>query len=656
MAEVGSAFVTLVPSARGFGSATEKQVGPELNKSGGRVGKAFGTAIKAGALAVAATAAIGVAFAKDAIQAASDLGETVAKTNQIFGNRAGNYLARWADDAATSMGQSKQQALDAAATFGVFGKSAGLRGEDLAHFSTKFTHLASDLASFNNAEPQEAIDAIGAALRGEAEPIRRFGVLLDDATLRQEALRLGLIKNTKQALKPHQKVLAAEAAIYKQTADAQGDFERTSGGLANQQRILSAQWQDLKTDLGAGLLPIATRVFGFLNDTAIPAVRDLGPAFQQIGGFITPVAENIRGFFTSFGSGENRAKLEEIRTVAMSVFNGIRDVVVAVFPQVRQTVASVFASVKSIFFDAVTIIRVLWNAFGANLLRYLKSTFNNILQVVRGAFQIIAGIFKLIKSVLTGDWRGAWEAIKQILRGAWNVIVGLVKQGWNVIRTAFSSAGTILRGIFSRIWDGIQQLARAAWDGIQDIVSDGASDLIAAIRAVPGKIISSALGLFQNAGRRLIEGFVNAMRGAGGLVADIAGNVWDAVRGMLNSAISQLNSALEFRIDTPGPGGITINPPNIPMLASGGVVTRATLAVIGEGSEDEAVLPLSKLSGMLARARSAGAESAPSGGGLHGRRLYLVLDDGTSLGGYIDERIDSAADLAAEYARAGGRR
>ena len=75
-------------------------------------------------------------------------------------------------------------------------------------------------------------------MRGEAEPLRQYGVLLDDASLRQAALELGIISTTKNALTPQQKVLAAQALIYQQTGTAQGDFARTSDGLANKTRIL----------------------------------------------------------------------------------------------------------------------------------------------------------------------------------------------------------------------------------------------------------------------------------------------------------------------------------------------------------------------------------------------------------------------------------
>ena len=244
------------------------------------ISKAFDKVKIAAAAATAAGVAFAVKYGKDAIVAASNLAETVSKVGVIFGQSA-KQVEAFAEEAATGLGQSKQQALDAAATFAIFGKSAGLAGDDLVKFSTDFTSLASDLASFNNTSPEDAILAIGSALRGEAEPLRRYGVLLDDASLRQAALELGIISTTKNALTPQQKVLAAQELIFRQTGDAQGDFARTSDGLANSQRILAAQLDNVKTTIGTALLPIASQLFGEFTKRLIPAVEGFAETFQN---------------------------------------------------------------------------------------------------------------------------------------------------------------------------------------------------------------------------------------------------------------------------------------------------------------------------------------------------------------------------------------
>ena len=192
------------------------------------------------------------AFVKT-VKDASDLNETITKTGVIFGTASGE-ITSFAKAAADSMGQSQKQAMDAASTFGIFGKSAGMSGTELVDFSTSLTKLSSDFASFFNTSPEEAIIAIGAALRGENEPIRRFGVLLDEATLKQRALALGIYDGT-GTLNAQQKVLSAYSEILSQSTDAQGDFERTQDGLANRTRTLTANLSDLSATIGQNLLP-----------------------------------------------------------------------------------------------------------------------------------------------------------------------------------------------------------------------------------------------------------------------------------------------------------------------------------------------------------------------------------------------------------------
>lgn len=301
MSEIGSAYYTLgartdkleqdFDAAEGKIGASGKAAGDKFQK-----GIGDGTSKVKGHLDMVkgALAALGVVigiqtvvkFFGDAIRAASDLNEVVSKTGQIFGQEALPGLEEWAATAAEAFGQSKRQALEGASTFAIFGKSAGLAGQDLVGFSTGLVELASDLASFHNTSPEEAITAIGAALRGENEPIRRFGVLLDDATLRAKAMEMGLISTTKNALTPQQKVLAAHQLILAQTSDAQGDFARTADGLANSQRTMAATWEDALAAIGDALLPLATGIVTLAKDVIPPFVTVLSTVIAVIGGVV----------------------------------------------------------------------------------------------------------------------------------------------------------------------------------------------------------------------------------------------------------------------------------------------------------------------------------------------------------------------------------
>jgi hypothetical protein len=233
-----------------------KGLSGKMEKYGKRMAAAF-------AVAAAAAGAMAVKIGLESVKAASDLNEEVSKAEVIFGDVADEIKA-FSKTADRALGLTQKEALSAASTFATFGKASGLAGKDLSAFSKGATTLASDLASFYNTNADEAITAIGAALRGESEPIRKFGVLLNDATLKAKAMEMGLYDGS-GALDVQAKSLAAYEVILDQTTDAQGDFSRTSDGLAGQQKILTAQLENLKTTMGTNLLPVAKEVITQLN-------------------------------------------------------------------------------------------------------------------------------------------------------------------------------------------------------------------------------------------------------------------------------------------------------------------------------------------------------------------------------------------------------
>ena len=385
MAEIASAWVSLVPSTKGFGSKLTSQVGGEVDGAGKSMGSRFG---KVFALAGAGLAAAGIgSFFKGAIEQASGLQEAGTKIQAIFGGGS-NAVQKFADQGAAALGQTKLEVLNAAANFGTFGKAAGLSGGKLAEFSTGFTTLATDLASFNNTTPEEAVEAIGSALRGEAEPMRRFGVLLDDATLRNEALKLGLIKTTKDALTPQQKVLAAQAAIYKQTGDAQGDFQRTSGGLANQQRILSAQWTDMKARIGSALLPVVTKFVTFLNANLVPGISKVAAALSKARAFVSYLAAAFSSGFTTGLSSSGSGPF----AFATRIGEAFGDLLPKVQSVITQLVASMTPLVRSVQANFMPVLQTMAATFTGTVLPAVTSLATYLAGKLFPVFTQIVGI------------------------------------------------------------------------------------------------------------------------------------------------------------------------------------------------------------------------------------------------------------------------
>ena len=372
-----------------------KQANGDVETSSNKLSE-FGK--KAGIAFAAAAAAAGVMAIKigvDAVKAASDLSETISKVGVLFGDTSKD-IEKFADGAASSLGQTKQQALDAAATFATFGKAAGLSGKDLSKFSIDFVKLSSDLASFNNTSPEQAINAIGSALRGEAEPLRAYGVLLDDASLRQAALELGIISTTKNALTPQQKVLAAQELIYKQTGAAQGDFERTSDGLANKTRILTAQLENAKVTIGEALLPIVLELTTFFSTNVIPIVQSVADAFGSnkdktagVNGILTTLVNTISGLVIPIFNGMKSAfdKIKATIVENKDEFQAFFDVIKAAAPIIGTVIGKAFEVIGSI---ATVVLNLISNVLAA-IKPLLNTAIDGINLVIRGLNLIKVG-------------------------------------------------------------------------------------------------------------------------------------------------------------------------------------------------------------------------------------------------------------------------
>lgn len=205
-----------------------------------------------------------VAVTEQAIGAASDLNEQLSKTRVVFG-RSSRGVVAWSKTTSSAFGISRRAALGTASSFGALFRPLGITGKVAAQQSQSLTELGADLASFYNTDVASALDAIRSGLVGESEPLRQYGVLLSETRVQQVALADSGKKSAK-SLTNQEKALARIKIIFEDTGVAQGDFARTSEGLANQSRTLSANLDDLEAKIGGKLTPTLTIATGALND------------------------------------------------------------------------------------------------------------------------------------------------------------------------------------------------------------------------------------------------------------------------------------------------------------------------------------------------------------------------------------------------------
>ena len=202
-------------------------------------------------------------FGADAVQAASDLEEVQNVVDVTFGDGAAK-IESWAKAAGTQFGLTETQAKRFTSTLGAMMKSAGLAGPEIVDMSTDLAGLAADMASFYNMDFDTAFQKIRSGISGETEPLKQLGINMSVANLEAYALTQGITTAFDQMSQGEQTMLRYQY-LMQATADAQGDFARTSDGYANSVRQLQTNIENLKTNVGGILLPIVNDVVAGIN-------------------------------------------------------------------------------------------------------------------------------------------------------------------------------------------------------------------------------------------------------------------------------------------------------------------------------------------------------------------------------------------------------
>jgi hypothetical protein len=443
--------------------------GKKAKAAAGKMSAFTGSVNKmAGLAAVAAAGKV----TKDAIGNAVDLGEQVNKNATVFRGPGAKSVQEWSKGTAKALGISQASALEATGTLGNMLVPMGIGRTKAADMSKSMVGLAGDMASFNNASPEETLQAMTSGLSGETEPLRKFGVFLSDVGVKAEGMKTGLVKATKDtdkikasqlgaevaqrkysdAVKKHgknsaqaksalagqiraegalkkvmhgkvpdltaaQKAQATYSLIQKQSKDAQGDFAKTSDSLANKQRILRAEYDNATAALGTKLLPVLTTLAKNLPEVAIVVgVIALAWVAWSVGAAIAAASTGgLTGAVSALGAA---ILANPIGLIAVALIAVVAAIVILYrkCTWFRNAVNAVWAGVKA---GAQAAFHGVVAAFG-----WIKNAATNAVNWVKRAFGNVVGFFKGLPGKIRGAASGLWDGIKEGFRSALNAIIG----------------------------------------------------------------------------------------------------------------------------------------------------------------------------------------------------------------------------------------
>lgn len=505
------------------GRKIEVQIVGDASSLSKAFGKASGSAsgfgskmASVGKLAAVGLGALGVGAAvagKKMIEMASDAAEVQSKMEVVFG-KALPGLTKQIDTFSAATGTSRFAMREQAADMGAL--LAPMLGSKQAasDMSLQFTKLATDIGSFNNVPTADALLAIRSGLVGEAEPLRRFGVLLNATAVEQEGLRLGLVKG-KKAMTEQQKVQARASLIMKQTSLAQGDATRTAGSMANQMKMLKSNISDTATSLGMALLPAANNVVAGMNSFIgkFKEADSAGDKFRVVVGALGDIARTAG---TGIKDAFNAIDWQAVGKTLMDGLHRAFDFLSGVdWGGILKNVGSnVLGELKSVF-NAIN-----WGELGSALGRMLVLAFNKIATFMNSVNwnavgqALVRGIgigLKALGSFLAGvNWGTVLKAIGlgiiAVLKGLGGLLLGI--------------AGAVGKAIIT----GIKNGAVALWGGLKSWLA-----------GIPGQIkglFSGAAKWLYNAGLAVLSGFWDGLKSKWNAVAGWVGGLGGKIKGL----------------------------------------------------------------------------------------------------------------------------
>jgi murein DD-endopeptidase MepM/ murein hydrolase activator NlpD len=534
-ADRSPAEVKVDADTRGMGR-TMQRAGKEHGK---QYGGGFGVSVKGvlGGLAIAEVARGAFNVARDSIREGREsikVGrqtQAVLKSTGGIANVSAKQIGGYADALSRKTGvddEAIQSGENMLLTFKGVRNEVG-KGNDI------FKQASATALDMSKATGQDLVKSnlqLGKALNDPIKgmsALRRVGVTFDDQQVKQIT-----------HMQKHHDILGAQKIILHELS---GEFGGSAAAQASASDKFQVAWGNAEEALGKLLIPMLDKALRVGTKLANWAIDDLVPKLSKAAGgvrkFLTPAIDAIDSLRNAMSGGTvggdswlstSVGLMQNVGTVAkrtQSDVSGIgsafarfwhvvRPILVAIGTAIISTVREhmpelrqIWGSIQSIIHSAMQIVKRIvelttkaiswiWSHFGHNIIAVLKAVLGTVIGVLSGAFKIIAGLFKLISAVLRGDWRGAWNAIKDILRGAWQVIHSVLKGALGVLKATTWAA---FKWIIGKMGDFSDWLSRGFHRGVSRAI-DGIGELFNRLKRQTAEPINFAINTVYNNGLR----------------------------------------------------------------------------------------------------------------------------------------------------------
>lgn len=390
---MSNVFKNMKNRATGFGRQLDK-LKLQAQTSGKKIRNSFNNVKKAFVGIMAVLAANTVKKTLDSwIERASDLQETLGKTNETFKSNANEVIA-WSKNSIKSMGLAQQTALDTAALYGDMGTGMGMTTKRASEMATSLTQLSADIASFKNVDQSLSANALKGVFTGETEALKNLGTVMTQENLEEYAKKMGINKKFKD-MSQTEKIELRYNYVVASNKNASGDFLRTGGNYANQSRMFEEQKKQLETNLGDIMLPKYNAVMKSLNAILIK---------------YSPTIE--KGFGAMFKNFEDGIKicsplLEKFKNLIQVLATTIMPLFKATMPIIKTLLQFAVVPALIVAIDTITaLIKIVSGGFTAirNIYSFVKDNWLPLLLMTPMAIIGVVGAMRLVQTAID-IWR-----------------------------------------------------------------------------------------------------------------------------------------------------------------------------------------------------------------------------------------------------------
>ncbi|MDU2057815.1 MAG: hypothetical protein E6719_00705, partial [Dermabacter sp.] len=466
-------------------------------------------------------------FAVSSFMSAADLEQSTGAVETVFKQHSSKML-KYAQDADQALGMSENSYNELATILGTQLRNAGMK--DFAEQTNDLIGLGADFSAMFGGTATEAVEAISSALKGERDPIEKYGISLRQSAIDAKAAELGF-KKVGGSYDQQAQAAATLALINEQSTDAQGAFNRELDTSSNVIQRAKAWFEDFTAAIGSKLLPAFSKVGNWVLDKGIPIFDELGWAAENIWGIL--FEGDFKGSF--FGIEEDSeliGYLFDFRDVMVDLWNNAlvplgdwvkahwKDIlaffagfggtmIIAGLVALAGAIGGLVASISWIplaigaAIGALTWFFTQTEVGKAILAAVVDWTVNTAWPAIQGAFKAIgdAGVW-LWQNALVPAWEGIQGAIGAVvdwvtgsavpfLKGAWDLVAGvamwlwksIIEPAWTGIRFAIAIAITavmtyvdvwmaifknVVAPVFTWLW---RSVIVPAWNGIRSAIS-----------------------------------------------------------------------------------------------------------------------------------------------------------------------------------------